>query len=82
MKPAVTLYTKTGCKLCQDTYNDLQALAAEFDLTIDTVDITSSPELLRRYQHEIPVLKIAQGPTLSGTITREAILEGLAERKL
>jgi glutaredoxin len=56
--PAVTLYTRVGCHLCDDAKAVLDEVRREraFDLT--TVDIDTDPELVRVYGEEVPVVTI------------------------
>ena len=46
----IILYTKPGCHLCDDVLEDLRLLGYEMDLIVETVDITSAPALLERFQ--------------------------------
>ncbi|MBM4192033.1 MAG: glutaredoxin family protein [Gammaproteobacteria bacterium] len=57
--PAVrlTLLTREGCGLCEEFADDLARLATTLTLpTVETLNIDSDPELLRRFGHKIPVL--------------------------
>jgi len=75
----IILYTKPGCHLCDDVLEDLRLLGYEMDLMVETVDITSAPALLERFQTLIPVVDVDGGPLLTPPITirrlREALLE-------
>jgi glutaredoxin len=51
----VTLYGKPGCHLCDDARAVVDAVCAELGETYAEVDITTDPELLRRFGEEIPV---------------------------
>ncbi len=50
--PAITLYTRPGCHLCEDAVEVLQRIGAAFA----EIDIESSDELHKRYLERIPVL--------------------------
>lgn len=53
--PRVTLYTRPGCHLCEQAREVIEAVCAESGEEHVEVDITTDPELERRYGHEIPV---------------------------
>lgn len=53
----LTLLTREGCELCEEFAEELLHLRATVALPpLETFDIDSDPELLRRYGHKIPVL--------------------------
>lgn len=68
----VTFYTRPGCHLCEDVEAELEALAREWPLQVDPVDITSDLELHRRYWDKIPVVTVGD-QTLSAPITPEQL---------
>jgi glutaredoxin len=53
--PRVTLYSRPGCHLCDDARAVVAAVCAELDAGWTEVDITTDPDLERRYGEEIPV---------------------------
>lgn len=53
--PRVTLYSKPGCHLCDDARRVVAEVCAELGEEYAEVDITSDPELVRRFGEEIPV---------------------------
>jgi len=57
-RPAVTLYTRVGCHLCDVVKGVLDDVHREraFDLT--TIDVDTDPELQRLYDQEVPVVTI------------------------
>ena len=57
---ALTLYSRPGCHLCEDMKVIIARVAASVPgaLYVDEVDISTDPELERRYGQEIPVLEI------------------------
>jgi hypothetical protein len=69
----ITLYTRPGCHLCEDTADLIERLAGRFPLEIVEVSILSDAGLYERYKNRIPVIVIAGGPTLEAPI-REAEL--------
>lgn len=54
--PALTLYSRTWCHLCDDMLSGLQLLQSgqSFELTI--IDVDSDPSLERRFGELVPVL--------------------------
>jgi glutaredoxin len=58
MKPAVTLYTRVDCCLCDVVKDLLDEVAAERALALTTIDVDSDPELVRLYGDEVPVVTI------------------------
>jgi glutaredoxin len=51
---SVTLYTRTGCHLCEDA----EALLVRHGLRPELVDIDSDPQLQARYTSCVPVVVI------------------------
>lgn len=57
-KRQVILYTRPGCHLCEEAKQEMQAAACANEYTLQEINIESDPELLRRYQYDIPVITI------------------------
>jgi hypothetical protein len=51
----VVVFTAPGCHLCGPVIEAVRAVCAE---DFEVVDITSDPELERRYREWIPVVKV------------------------
>lgn len=49
----VTLYSRPGCRLCEEARRELVAAAPE--VTIEEVDVDTAPRLRERYGWDIPV---------------------------
>lgn len=58
MKPLVTVFSRTGCHLCENAEATLAELTEElyFELEIKLID--GNPELEKLYGHEVPVIHI------------------------
>ncbi len=56
--PALRLYSRPGCHLCDEMKAVVERVARSVPLTIEVVDITTDPQLEARYGLEIPVLLI------------------------
>ena len=66
---AIVLYSKPGCHLCDVAHAVLERLGEELPLTIETVDITSDPELGARYRYRIPVVVAGAAILAEGKVT-------------
>ena len=53
---ALTLYYREGCSLCEDMYGELLRCEQVDAAQLRRVDIDTDPELVRRYDHKVPVL--------------------------
>jgi len=51
----VLLYGKPGCHLCDDAREVIDRVCADLGTSYAEVDITSDPELARRFGEQIPV---------------------------
>jgi glutaredoxin len=58
MKPQVTLYTRTGCCLCDDAKRTIAAARARADFDYEELDIDKDEALRRLYNDEVPVVAI------------------------
>ena len=71
--PIVSLYSKPGCHLCEEAEALLATLARRQPLTVQKVNIESSPELFEQYRYRIPVIEVAGGLTLDWPTTVERV---------
>ncbi|CAB4697350.1 MAG: glutaredoxin family protein [Actinobacteria bacterium] len=55
MSARVTLYSRTGCHLCDDARVVVEQVCAELGEEYAEVDIDLDPELVERFGHEVPV---------------------------
>jgi glutaredoxin len=58
VKPLVTIYSRSGCHLCENAESTIESLKSElnFDLEIKLIDGDEGLEKL--YGHEVPVIHI------------------------
>jgi glutaredoxin len=68
-----TLYTRTGCHLCEEAKEVIFRVSAGFDFHFAEVDVDESPELVARYGEKVPVLVIDGGPTIESQIDERSI---------
>ena len=52
----VTLYTRTGCHLCEEAERVLRAEQAVTAFRLELVDVDRDPALARRYGVRVPVV--------------------------
>ena len=71
--PAVTLYGKPDCHLCDEAEDRLVKLSRQVGLSYKKVDIQTSTDLFARFRYSIPVIEIAGGATLDWPITSEEL---------
>jgi glutaredoxin len=69
--PAVTLYSKPDCHLCDEAEDRLAGLSRRYGLRYRKVDIQTSPELFDRFRYRIPVIEVEGGATLDWPVTQE-----------
>jgi glutaredoxin len=58
VKQAVTLYTRTGCHLCEQAEQVLRAEQRTLPFALVTVDIDGDSELVRKYGVRVPVVAV------------------------
>lgn len=71
--PDLTLYSRTGCHLCEDAERLLDGLK----LPYGRVEVGGDPELERRYGWDVPVLSRGGEVLLKGVFTRARLLTKL-----
>jgi glutaredoxin len=58
VKPLVTVYSRSGCHLCENAELTLAGLTEEFNFDLEIKLIDGSEELEKLYGHEVPVIHI------------------------
>lgn len=76
----ISVYGKPGCHLCEDALALLDRLGRQYPMVIQQVDITTSPDLFRRYDTHIPVIVIDEQIELEAPISERALRDALASR--
>ncbi len=69
---AVTLYSRSGCKLCKEAEADLNGLQNVIPHTLKVVDIDSDPLLHDLYALEVPVVEVGSFK-LKASFTRQVL---------
>lgn len=55
------LYSRSYCHLCDDMLAALENLRAEFDFSVEVIDVDADAALVERYDELVPVLVGQQG---------------------
>lgn len=76
----VTLYTRTGCHLCEEAKLVLQSARRRAAFELEEIDVDRHPEWLRLYNEEVPVIAIDGVKAFKYKITMEEFLKKLAAR--
>jgi glutaredoxin len=58
VKTIVTVYSRTGCHLCENAISLLSGLSEELSFEIEVKLIDDNPDLERLYGEQIPVIQI------------------------
>lgn len=80
MKPALMLYTRRDCGLCDEMKKVIRAAAADCEFSLDEVDVDSSVDLSERYGHEVPVLFIDGRKAFKYRVTAKGLARRLKKR--
>ena len=54
----VVIYSRPGCHLCDEAKQIITAVGRADEYTLDEINIESDPDLINRYQNDIPVITI------------------------
>ena len=54
----ITIYSRTGCHLCDDAQKILESMQKELNFDIEVIDIDESAELIKLYSDQVPVIHI------------------------
>jgi glutaredoxin len=80
MRPRVTLYTRSGCCLCDDAKRVLGDARRRADFDYEERDIDADPELLRLYNDDVPVVAINGVKAFKFRLEMNEFLKKLAAR--
>jgi glutaredoxin len=78
--PQVVLYTRRGCHLCDDVKASLVRLAGRAHFHLREIDIDTDPELVRRFNDEVPVVFIQGRKAFKYHLNEEEFLRLLSAR--
>ena len=57
-KAQVIIYSRPGCHLCDEAKQAIESAGCQNEYTLEEINIESDPDLLCRYQYDIPVVTI------------------------
>jgi len=77
-KPKVVIYSRPGCHLCDEAKQIIAAAGHGEEYTLDEINIESDPDLVKRYQHDIPVITINGIETFKHRLTVERFESAIA----
>jgi len=60
MPMELTLYTRSGCHLCEEMKSALAPVLREFKLPLREVDVDTDPALTARFGEEVPALFLGE----------------------
>ena len=76
-KAHVIIYSRPGCHLCDEARQAIEEAQCLDKYTLEEINIESDPDLLRRYQYDIPVITIDGVEVFKHRLTSEAFRERL-----
>ncbi len=74
-RPALTLYTRVGCHLCNEMKQQLDILQQQYEFSLNLVDIDADSYLKLRYGERIPVLAIGEREICHYHLNNELLME-------
>jgi glutaredoxin len=74
-KAHVIIYSRPGCHLCDDAKQTIEGAGCPDEYTIEEINIESDPDLVRRYQYDIPVITIDGVEAFRHRLTAEGFRE-------
>ena len=78
--PAVTLYTRQGCCLCDDAKRALALAGRQAAFQLEVIDIDSDPQLRALYNDEVPVIAINGSKAFKYHVSVDEFLRKLEAR--
>ena len=54
----IRMYTRQGCRLCEEAWKQLQEAQAEWGFSLEAVDIDVDPELVKLHSEWVPVVTV------------------------
>jgi glutaredoxin len=80
-KARVIIYSRPGCHLCEEAKHAIEAAQCPDEYTLAEINIESDPDLLRRYQYDIPIITINGVEAFRHRITAGAFREILLRNR-
>jgi glutaredoxin len=73
------MYTRQGCHLCEEAWQQLEQAQKRYGFTLGQVDVDGDPQLMRDYGECVPVVTIDGKVRFRGRVNR-VLLERLLAR--
>lgn len=80
-EPLVTLYTRSGCHLCEEAGRVIQAARRRARFALEVLDIDQDAALRERYNDQVPVICINGRKAFKYHVNEDGFLKKLAARK-
>lgn len=77
----IEFFTRDNCSLCEEALDLLKLLEKEYPHVIETRDITTNINWLRKYRNHIPVLKIKENELRAEDLNLESLENFLAKHQ-
>ena len=58
----VTVYSRTGCHLCENAIKQIESVKSDLDFKLEIKLIDNDPQLEKIYGEQVPVILIDQQP--------------------
>ena len=81
MSVKLTLYSRTGCHLCEDMESALSELVTELDISIEMVLIENNNELEQAWGTKVPVLAIGDNIICEYFLDKVALSEAITRHQ-
>lgn len=75
-RPDVVMYTRQGCHLCEQAWEQLEQAQRRYGFALRQTDIDEDPQLIRDYGECVPVVTIDGKVRFRGAVNR-VLLERL-----
>lgn len=71
----LTLYTRVGCRLCEEMKQQLEPFQKQYGFSLNVVDIEADSYLKLRYGEKIPVLVAGERELCHYQLNKDFLLE-------
>jgi len=76
----VTIYSRSGCHLCEVAHQALEGLQLQADFSITQILIDGNSELIEKYGEQVPVIHIDGKPHDYFRVDTERFLAAINQR--
>ena len=79
MPAQLSLYTRSGCHLCEDMEQAVSELSTELNFITDIIPIDNNTELEQVYGHRVPVLMIGDNMICEYFLDKTALIQATSK---